>query len=53
MSDSPIPVLPPKEALAFFRGKGLAKSFAWQDIFTAQHDYWFTVAKMMSVSLLE
>lgn len=53
MADSSIPVLPPEEAIAFFRKKGLARSFAWQEIYGAQHDFFFTVAKMMSVSLLE
>lgn len=48
-----IPLFAPKEALAFFRAKGLARSFAWQDVLRAQHDYWFTVAKMMCRSLLE
>lgn len=53
MSDTPVPVLPPEEAIRFFTAKGLAKSFAWQDIWTAQHDYFFTVAKMLCASLLE
>lgn len=52
-AQSPIPILPTRDALAFFRAKGLAKSFAWQDIAKAAHDFYFTVAKMMSVSLLE
>lgn len=53
MTDTPIPILPPQEAIAFFVRKGLARSFAWEDIWTSQHDYYFTVAKMMQVSLLE
>lgn len=53
MPDTPIPVLPPKEAIAYFGRKGLAKSFAWADIWAAQHDYFFTVAKMLETSLLE
>ncbi len=53
MADTEVPVLPPEEAIAFFRSKGLAKSFAWADVWASQHDYFFTVAKMMSVSLLE
>ena len=48
-----IPLVPPKEAIAFFKGKGLAKSFGWSEILHAQHDYFFTVAKMMQRSLLE
>lgn len=47
------PVVPPKEAIAFFKAKGLAKSFSWKDIVTSQHDYFFTIAKMMNRSLLE
>lgn len=53
MADSAIPLLPINDALAFFRKKGLAKSYAWQDVAKAAHDFYFTVAKMMSVSLLE
>ena len=44
--------LPPKEALAFFRDKGLASSFAWQDVWQSEHDTAFTVAKMAHVDLL-
>lgn len=53
MADTPIPVLPPEEAIAWFVKKGLARSFAWEDIWQSQHDYYFTVAKMLEVSLLE
>lgn len=44
--------LPPEKALAFFRGKGYATSFAWQDVWQAEHDAAFTVAKMMNTDLL-
>ena len=44
--------LPPEQALAFFRGKGLAASFAWQDVWADEHEIAFTVAKMMDVDLL-
>lgn len=44
--------LPPKKAIAFFRSKGYATSFAWQDLWKAQHDEAFTIAKMMNVDLL-
>jgi SPP1 gp7 family putative phage head morphogenesis protein len=44
--------LPPKEALAFLRGKGYATGFAWQDVWQEEHDAAFTVAKMMQVDLL-
>lgn len=54
MSDQPeIPLVKPKDAIAFFKRKGLARSFAWQDIMRSQHDYFFTIAKMTSLSLLE
>jgi SPP1 gp7 family putative phage head morphogenesis protein len=44
--------LPPREALEFFRQKGYATSFAWQDVWQQEHDAAFTVAKMMNVDLL-
>jgi len=44
--------LPPDEALAFFRQKGLKTSFAWADIVGREHDNAFTVAKMMDLDLL-
>lgn len=44
--------LPPKEALEFFRGKGYATGFAWQDVWQQEHDAAFTVAKMMNLDLL-
>lgn len=44
--------LPPAEAIAFFRGKGYATSFAWQDVWQREHDAAFTVAKMADVDLL-
>lgn len=44
--------LPPRKALEYFRGKGFATSFAWQDVWQYQHDEAFTVAKMMQVDLL-
>ena len=39
--------LPPKEAIAYFRKKGLKKSFAWQDVWQEEHAKAFTVAKAM------
>lgn len=44
--------LPPEKALAWFRAKGYATSFAWQDVWQREHDTAFTVAKMMQVDLL-
>jgi SPP1 gp7 family putative phage head morphogenesis protein len=45
--------LPPKEAIAYFRQKGLTSSFAWQDVWQEEHAKAFTVAKMASRDLLE
>lgn len=44
--------LAPEKALQFFRGKGYQTAFAWQDVWQAEHDAAFTVAKMMDVDLL-
>lgn len=44
--------LAPEAALKFFRAKGLRTSFAWQDVWQAEHEASFTVAKMMDVDLL-
>lgn len=45
--------LPPVEAIEFFRQKGFEPSFAWQDVFQEQHARVFTVAKGMSLNLLQ
>lgn len=42
----------PAEAVRFFRGKGLARSFAWQDVLHDEHDRDFVVAKMLDLDLL-
>ena len=42
----------PREALKFFRAKGLKTSFAWQDVWQQEHEAAFTVAKMADVDLL-
>ena len=44
--------LAPEKALAFFRAKGYVTSFAWQDVWQAEHDAAFTVAKMANLDLL-
>lgn len=44
--------LAPEKAVEFFRGKGLAASFAWQDMLHEEHDRAFTVAKMLDLDLL-
>ncbi|WCT72064.1 phage minor head protein [Sphingomonas naphthae] len=49
----PLPIVSPVEALRFFRAKGLAGSFAWQDVWNGEHARAFTVAKVMSRDLLE
>ncbi|MDH7971772.1 phage minor head protein [Sphingomonas sp. AR_OL41] len=43
----------PEEAIRFFRSKGYAIGFSWQDIFRDEHARVFTVAKAMSRDLLE
>ncbi|NBB51494.1 hypothetical protein GVN24_24725 [Rhizobium sp. CRIBSB] len=45
--------LPPEEAIRFFRSKGLAESFAWQDVWEEEHARAFTVAKAMERTVLE
>lgn len=44
--------LPPKEALAFFRAKGLSPSFDHRDMLHQEHSAAFTVAKMLDIDLL-
>jgi len=53
MTGQPPPVLPPAEAIAFFRRKGLRFGFAWQDVWQGEHGPSFTVAKAMTRDLLE
>lgn len=48
-----LPIVPPAEALRFFRAKGYRISFAWQDVWQGEHAKSFTVAKAMSRDLLE
>lgn len=45
--------LPPSEAIAFFRSKGLVASFAWQDVWQEEHGKAFTVAKGMSLEIVQ
>ncbi len=51
MGIEPAP-LPPKEALAFLRAKGVALSFNWKDLWQEEHAAAFTVAKAMNLDLL-
>lgn len=44
--------LAPEEAVAFFETKGLRASFAWQDVWAAEHEAAFTFAKMADLDLL-
>lgn len=48
-----LPVVAPREALEFFRSKGLTQGFAWQDVWQEEHARAFTVAKAMNRDLLE
>ncbi|TBV76869.1 phage minor head protein [Pseudoxanthomonas winnipegensis] len=44
--------LPPENAIAFFRDKGLLASYSWKDVWAQEHELAFTVAKMADVDLL-
>lgn len=48
-----LPVVVPREAVEFFRSKGLAIGYAWQDVWQEEHARAFTVAKAMNRDLLE
>lgn len=45
--------LPPEEAIAYFRQKGYAIGFDYRDVWQAQHQAAFTVAKAMQLDLLQ
>lgn len=45
--------LPTKEAIEYFRQKGFAIGFDHQDVWQAQHQVSFTVAKVMQQDILE
>lgn len=45
--------LPPEEAIAYFRQKGYAVGFDYRDVWQAQHQAAFTVAKAMQLDLLQ
>lgn len=45
--------LPPKEAIAYLEQKGYKIGFNWQDVWQAEHQVAFTVAKVMQQDLLE
>ncbi|MDP2607956.1 MULTISPECIES: phage minor head protein [unclassified Oceanobacter] len=46
------PASPPKEALAWFRAKGLEPGFDYRDVWREQHSHAFTVAKAMQMDVL-
>ncbi len=53
--DAPAPAsftLPPAEAIAYFKAKGLKVTFDWRDMIGAEHASAFTVAKMADIDLL-
>lgn len=50
--DTP-PVLQPEEAIGYFRAKGYEVGFDWRDVWQEEHARAFTVAKAMSVDLLQ
>ncbi len=43
----------PEDAIEYFRRKGFQVGFAWQDVWQEQHAAAFTVAKAMTLDLLE
>lgn len=44
--------LPPAEAIAYFKAKGLRITFDWRDMLGAEHASAFTVAKMADLDML-
>ncbi|MQY50785.1 phage minor head protein [Rhodocyclus gracilis] len=46
-------LLPPEEAIAFFRQKGFQIGFDYRDVWQQEHQAAFTVAKAMQVDLLQ
>lgn len=45
--------LPPEEAVQYFQQKGFAVGFDYRDVWQAQHQAAFTVAKVMQLDLLQ
>jgi hypothetical protein len=45
--------LPPEEAIEYFRQKGFAIGFDYRDVWQAQHQAGFTVAKVMQLDILQ
>lgn len=44
--------MPPKDAVAFFRKKGFAIGFAWEDVWREEHQRAFSVAKVTQMDIL-
>lgn len=44
---------PPVQAISYFRSKGLTPTWSWRDMIAEEHDYAFTVAKMLDTDLLQ
>jgi len=44
--------LPPKDAIAFFKQKGYAIGFTWEDVWQSEHQAAFTVAKVTQLDIL-
>lgn len=53
MGDLVLKPLPPKDALAAFRGRRLELSGSWQDLWHEEHARAFTVARVASLDLLQ
>lgn len=45
-------LLPPADAIAFFRQKGYLIGFSWEDVWQQEHQAAFTVAKAMQLDIL-
>ncbi|AKH37291.1 MULTISPECIES: phage head morphogenesis protein [Nitrosomonas] len=45
-------LLPPADAIEFFRQKGYLISFSWEDVWQQEHQAAFTVAKAMQIDIL-
>lgn len=45
--------LPPEEALAYLKKKGVKVTWSWQDMEAAMHDKVFTIAKVASADILQ
>lgn len=53
MTDEPLPIVLPQEAIAYFKAKGFQIAFDWRDVWQEENAKAFTVAKAMSRDLLE